>query len=397
MVSINLPKKASLDDIVNRINSLKDKSIGIDSKPEIEEINSNVTDTVSLRLPQYYYSPASVIVYNDEIHIFGGGSGTSSSKLYTYHYKWDNKAWTLVDNMPVALYGASIQLYNNEIYILKDNSFYKYNGSTYTQLTGVTDTHGKFVIYKNNFYILGGRKYDNYEQGYWKYNISSNSWTLYNDRLPYPMRDAIPIVLNDVLYALGGDGTVNTRYDKYFYKTTGSLSSWTALTNLPFQPNIAVVYNNEIHIMGDVSATSKDSGSKYHYKWDGSSWTSVSTLPYAVCDDAFAVVHNGRIHLMGGYGNRYGHYTWDGSSWTNSITTTTTTIKTIFKYFLPKNTQILCDKTALLQDTETSESSSGVALTENTNGYIVSVTGNVRLLSINSPTGVQLAHSIVYE
>ena len=37
MVSINLPKKASLYDIVNKINSLKEKPIGIDSKTEIGE------------------------------------------------------------------------------------------------------------------------------------------------------------------------------------------------------------------------------------------------------------------------------------------------------------------------------------------------------------------------
>lgn len=119
-------------------------------------------------------------------------------------------------------------------------------------------------------------------------------------------------------------------------------------------------------------------------------------LPYKFYEGS-AVVYNNEIHILGGYDSSYktAHYKWNGSSWTNIIIITK--LKYLFKYFLPKNTKIYCDKTALSQDTETSESSSGVALTENTNGYIVSVTGNVRLLSINSPTEVQLAHSIVYE
>ena len=37
MISINLPKKASLDDIVNRINSLKESGIGIDANGGIED------------------------------------------------------------------------------------------------------------------------------------------------------------------------------------------------------------------------------------------------------------------------------------------------------------------------------------------------------------------------
>ena len=56
----------------------------------------------------------------------------------------------------------------------------------------------------------------------------------------------------------------------------------------------AVVYNNEIHIMGVCS----NSEWTKHYKWDGSTWTSVSTLPYDFYEGC-AVVYNNKIHILG--------------------------------------------------------------------------------------------------
>ena len=65
------------------------------------------------------------------------------------------------------------------------------------------------------------------------------------------------------------------------------------LNNLPYDFNsgCAVVYNNEIHILGgEYSET-------YHYKWDGTSWTKVSTLLYDFYRGC-AVIYNNEIHLF---------------------------------------------------------------------------------------------------
>ena len=48
----------------------------------------------------------------------------------------------------------------------------------------------------------------------------------------------------------------------------------------------AVVYNNEIHVLGGSSSA------KVHYKWDGSSWVEVGTLPVNHYGVAKAVVYN---------------------------------------------------------------------------------------------------------
>lgn len=66
------------------------------------------------------------------------------------------------------------------------------------------------------------------------------------------------------------------------------------ISTLPyyFAYGSAVVLNDKIHILGGGDG-------KKHYKWDGSSWTSVSTLPYYFYNGS-AVVLNNEIHILGG-------------------------------------------------------------------------------------------------
>ena len=61
-----------------------------------------------------------------------------------------------------------------------------------------------------------------------------------------------------------------------------------------FYDGSAVVYNNEIHILGSYASGNYTK----HYKWDGKSWTSVSTLPYNFYYGS-AVVLGNEIHILG--------------------------------------------------------------------------------------------------
>ena len=92
-----------------------------------------------------------------------------------------------------------------------------------------------------------------------------------------------------------------------------------SVSTLPYKfiAGSAVVYNNEIHILG----SAYDNAQTKHYKWDGTSWTEVSTLPYAFYQ-ASAVVYNNEIHILGSAANRdttnyTKHYKWNGTSWTS--------------------------------------------------------------------------------
>ena len=125
--------------------------------------------------------------------------------------------------------------------------------------------------------------------------------------LPYPFYYSSAVVYNGEIHILGSG---DSGYDKYHYKWDGS--SWTSASTLPYSFNSGsvVVLNGEVHILGSYMGGSQTK----HYKWDGSSWTSVSTLPYSFYYGS-AVVYENEIHIFGGDSGRTKHYKWDGSSW----------------------------------------------------------------------------------
>ena len=91
-----------------------------------------------------------------------------------------------------------------------------------------------------------------------------------------------------------------------------------------FYQGSAVVYNNEIHILGSSNSSSKTS----HYKYDGSTWTNVSTLPYNFYQGS-AVVYNNEIHILGS-GNSFSdcikHYKYESNITSQSSKENTQTV-----------------------------------------------------------------------
>ena len=129
--------------------------------------------------------------------------------------------------------------------------------------------------------------------------------------LPYDFNYGAAVVYNNEIHILGSEYYNNDYlYAKYHYKFDGA--SWVRVSTLPynFYNGSAVVLNNEIHIMGSSDGYTK------HYKFNGSSWKSVSTLPYKFYGGA-AVVYNNEIHILGSGNSSYctKHYKFNGSSW----------------------------------------------------------------------------------
>ena len=105
-----------------------------------------------------------------------------------------------------------------------------------------------------------------------------------------------------------GGEKINRYYDNY-----ALLPNDNPALPYSFYNGSAVVYDNELHILGGSDSQTS------HYKLNGSKWTSVSTLPYSFYGGG-AVVYNNEIHILGGDGNKTGHYKWDASSWTSVST-----------------------------------------------------------------------------
>ena len=129
--------------------------------------------------------------------------------------------------------------------------------------------------------------------------------------LPYNFYQSSAVVYNNEIHILGAAGGM-----LYHYKWDGS--SWTSVSTLPysFYQGSAVVYNNEIHILGSETRGYYTA----HYKWNGLTWTSVSTLPYNFYQSS-AVVYNNEIHILGGgYDSQKYHYKWNGLTWTSVST-----------------------------------------------------------------------------
>ena len=140
--------------------------------------------------------------------------------------------------------------------------------------------------------------------------FDESNFTSFDDiisTLPYGFVTGACVLYNNEIHIMGGN---ISPYNQH-YKWNGS--SWTSVSTLPygFVTGACVLYNNEIHIMGgNISPYNQ------HYKWNGSSWTSVSTLPYDFYYGS-AVVFNDSIHILGGGSNPTQHYEWRGGFWRN--------------------------------------------------------------------------------
>ena len=130
--------------------------------------------------------------------------------------------------------------------------------------------------------------------------------------LPYAFYRASAVVYNNEIHILGSYDSANRTAH---YKWNGS--EWVSVSTLPYEffNGSGIVYNGEIHILGG------EYGNTNHYKWDGSAWTSVSTLPHPLYLGG-AVVYNDEIHILGNGTTAYNtaHYKWDGSNWTSMST-----------------------------------------------------------------------------
>ena len=171
---------------------------------------------------------------------------------------------------------------------------------------------GSAVVLDGEIHILGSGysyvsgSYYVYPNAKYHYKFNGSTWESVST-LPYEFYVGCAVIYNNEIHILGSG---YTNYDTNHYKFNGS--NWESVSTLPYNFDIgsAIIYNNEIHILGG------NSGTKSHYKWNGSSWESVSTLPYSMRNGSTTVL-NEEIHILSSYDSSYiqYHYKYNGSAW----------------------------------------------------------------------------------
>lgn len=122
-------------------------------------------------------------------------------------------------------------------------------------------------------------------------------------------------VFNNNLYIVVGT-------DIYRYDTT----AWTKVTTVPsidghtsvsIRIGTVAVYDGAVHFALGWQESTSNYNFRYHYKWDGTTWTSVSTLPVQGFYSNFIVLNNQLYLLIGSSTELNSFYRWSGSSWTS--------------------------------------------------------------------------------
>ena len=283
----------AIEDIIEGLPNQPTTTIDGVVQKENLALRSMITSFLGTSLP-YDIDIGSAVVLNNEIHILGGNGGDQN------HYKFNGTSWTKVSTLPYTFYGGSAVVLNNEIHILSGSTntykqnHYKFNGTSWTKvstLPDVTSFHSSVVILSNTLYIFAipSSSSDRY-----LYKFNGTSWTkLDKSVLSFFGSGSALIAYQNEIHILGGSGTLSSHY-----KFNGA--SWTKVSTLPyeFRECVAVVLNDEIHIMGSGVNGYAIVPSPKHYKFNGSSWTELNNLPINITGSNAVLVLDDTIHIL---------------------------------------------------------------------------------------------------
>lgn len=101
-------------------------------------------------------------IVNDKLYVIGGFNGTPSRLINVFDLK--TNLWTNQYKMPSGIYGHSLAVYNNKIFIVggvNNQSFLAYfdtTTNTFHQLSSnmIPRRHATAEVYNNKLYIIGG-------------------------------------------------------------------------------------------------------------------------------------------------------------------------------------------------------------------------------------------------
>lgn len=308
---IKIASKSTLDKVKEAVDNLADNASSGCITPPLNMVSSvsKVQSSVST-LPYEFYG-GSAVLFKGEIHIFGGID--TSMNINTNHYKWDGSKWNSVSTLPYGISLGIALVLNDKIHLFGNIEYYDDVEKETVRTKGhliwddsewTLDTNFNFysinvntaVIYDNYFYFISDRTIET-DSEYGEtvsvlYKYDGEEFTEVSQSPNYDLNTSQMLVYNNEIHFLGDNVDPFTHH----YKWDGK--EWSELDSIPYHLGLegkAIVYNGEIHILGGGDSTSTV---KCHYKFKGTTWTRLEDLPVDFLGSS-AVVLNDEIHLLG--------------------------------------------------------------------------------------------------
>ncbi len=240
-------------------------------------------------------------VFNNELYV-GGAFTHAGGRTINRVAKWNGTNWDSVGlgrNNPA----YSLKVFNNELYSGGDYHSYtsvtKWNGSSWTYVTGLDYTEYCLGVYNNNLYA--GGDFTSAGRSIAKYN--GTSWSSLLGGTSGGGGNVFALtVFNGNLYIGGSFNAAGPVTAKNIAKWNDT--SWdsvgTGINNSIFALGI---YGNELYAGGDFTTAGGNTANRIA-KWNGNSWSSVGD---GVNDRVSAfTVFNGELYIGGAFTNANG-------------------------------------------------------------------------------------------
>lgn len=263
-------------------------------------------------LPLLFGGRGTAVNYRNEIHL--------ASYDRWYRLDSDTDEWIKMENLPFSIWAScSGVVFDDKIYMFNwDNKWImltedesKEPSITYGGTTPLSYSVGmSCVVHDDVIHLLSQTQH---------YKMTINGWTSVST-IPYKFKYGASVSFNNKLHILGSDEAAGQMVGSGLmfnlssknWKQNDSLRSpmyverdYIAISDM----HTTLIYNNEIHIMGGPTGVA-------HYKYDGRSWTLVSTLPFTYIGKVPACAHQGHIIIWGGGDTEEKNFwKWDGNAW----------------------------------------------------------------------------------
>lgn len=201
----------------------------------------------------------------------------------------DNK-YIQLEDMPAEFQYGSATAIGDDIYLVKNNLFYKYNilTSEYTQLLDVPFNGAGIIAVDKDIYLFYG--YIAY-----KYNTITGKHTQLSN-IPFSFTGKAIAAVGTDIYLFGGSGS--SSYKKYAYKYNTITDEYTKLADIPylFENGLAVSIGDDIYLFGAKGTTYHIEAYKYSTK--SNTYTKLADIPYEFFDGSIVAIDD-NIYLFG--------------------------------------------------------------------------------------------------